>query len=243
MVRWLTALVLVSGCASFSSVQTADTLGKGRIQGAVEPGVWGAVSSKGPDVIPHVDGAVRFGVTDRLDLGVRAGSSFLEFQGKVLLTTPGDPALAVSLAPSVGGIYSNSGIINLALPVLIGFKTASGNELVLGPRVQGLFIFDGTNWTTVLGVGTSVGFLWRITENFGLMPEVAAVLPVLGGSSASLVFGGVDAGGVFMQFKLGLIFGSFRPLAGEEEPPPAPRPRAPVPARVPAAPPPQPPGL
>lgn len=210
-----------AGCASFSSVQTADTLGRGRIQGAVEPGLWGAVTPRGPDLVPHVDAAVRVGVADRVDLGVRAGSSFFELQGKFLLTDPQHPALAVSLAPSLGGIIARSGIVNLGLPVLVGFKLGAGHQFVLGPRGQAFFVYDGARWLTVLGVGTSVGFMWRIADAFGLMPEVAAVVPVFGGSAASLVFSGLNAAGLFVQFKLGFLFGRFSALDGLTPQPPA----------------------
>ncbi len=217
----LTAVVVITGCASFSSVQTADTLGRGQIQAAVEPGLWGAVSNRGPAVIPHVDGAVRFGVTDRIDLGVRAGMSFLEFQTKFQLTEPSSPTLAVSLAPTLGGLFANSGsdgsaegILNVALPVLIGVKFG-GNQLVFGPRAQGFFIFTNGQAVPIVAVGTSVGFMWRLTENFGLMPELAVLAPVVGVNEAAMLFRGLNTGGSFVQFKVGIVFGRARPLDGD----------------------------
>lgn len=204
--------LLVAACASFSSVQSADTLGRGQVQGAVEPGVWGAVTGRGLEMVPHVDGAVRVGVTERLDLGVRAGSSFLEAQGKVLLTPPGHRRLAVSLAPSVGGIFRATGLVTASLPVLIGLKLPGAHELVLGPRVQGVFAYDGAQWTTIVLAGSSVGFLWRITDAFGLLPEVAVLRPIIGAEYANAVVAGFDVRGVFVQLKLGLLFGRFRPV-------------------------------
>ena len=100
----LAALVLASGCASIGSMQTADTLGKGNFQFAVEPGVWGATSiSEDVDgfAVPHLDFAARYGVSETVDIGARLGSSLAELQTKFLLTDVNDPSKAISLAPSV----------------------------------------------------------------------------------------------------------------------------------------------
>lgn len=225
-----------------SNVQTADTLGKGNFQAGIEPGLWGGASSAGVAAIPHVDASVRFGVSDRVDLGVRAGSSFLEFQSKFMFTEPANPNLAVSIAPTLGGIFATdgsqstmgasnaAGILNLGVPVLVGFKLRGGHQVILGPRAQGLFVFSGGGATTILGLGTSVGFAWRLTDNFILLPELAAVFPVVGSEATSAIFRGLIGGGTFLQFKLGILFGRFRPRDGVElqqrrmVPPPPPTP-------------------
>ena len=219
---------LAASCASMSSVQTADTLGKGNFQAAIEPGLWGGASTKGVGVIPHVDAAVRFGVSDRVDLGVRAGSSFLEFQTKFMVTDPANPLLAASIAPTLGGIFAGdasqsgtgsttaTGILDLAVPVLVGFKFHGGHQLILGPRLQSIFVFSGGASSVILGVGSSVGFAWRLTDNFILLPEVSAVYPVVGGDESGVVLKGlVTGGGTFVQFKLGILFGRMRPRDGE----------------------------
>ncbi|MCC6335877.1 MAG: hypothetical protein IT380_18040 [Myxococcales bacterium] len=253
------------GCASISNVQTADTLGKGNIQVGIEPGLWGAAGQGGAAFLPHVDASVRYGVAERVDLGVRGGSSFLEFQSKFLLTTPGDPNFALSIAPTIGGVIlfgvgstsggsasGGGGILNIGLPVLFGIKTSGGSEFVIGPRVQNLVFFGGSGVNTssgsgsgyLLGLGGSLGFFWRIADNFGLLPEVSAVYPVLG--AASNVAGGLQgagAGGALMQFKLGVIIGGGRkPGQGNpdlREAPPSPPPMPP--SDVPPPPPPPPP--
>jgi len=236
-VRLAAVLVLATGCISFSSVQKADTLGPGKVQAAVEPGLWGGASPQGVEALPHVDATVRVGVTDRLDLGVRAGSSALELGAKVLLTEPGDPRLAVSLAPGLGGVFLDgrgvtpgspgigpAGVVSLDAPLLVGLKLAGGSELVLGPRVLTLLFFSDGPLAAALGVGGSVGFSWQVTEGFALLPEVAALAPVVGRTVAGRILQGLNASGVFVSFKLGLVFGVPR---GTEEatapPPPAPR--------------------
>lgn len=259
VVAALASLALsLSGCASISNVQTADTLGKGNIQAGIEPGVWGVASGSGTAIVPHVDAAVRYGVADSVDIGVRAGSSFLELQGKFLFTRAGDPNIAVSLAPTLGGFIvagggAGGGVLNIGVPVLIGIKTSGGSEFVIGPRVQTLVILgassSGSATAALFGVGGSLGFAWRISDNFGLMPEFAAVYPVAGGAAASGIgsaFQGLNAGGAFIQFKLGILIGRFRKVAHNDDiqqgpPPPPPPPPAFQPAGEPPPPPPPPP--
>lgn len=226
-VRLAALLVLATGCISFSSVQRADTLGAGRLQAAAEPGLWGSATPQGVEALPHVDASVRVGVTDRLDLGVRAGSSLLGLEAKVLLTEPGDPRLAMSLAPGLGGVFAAgsgigpAGVVGLELPLLVGLKFAGGHELVLGPRVLGLLLFSGQPVQGLLGFGTSVGFSWQVTEGFALMPEVAVLAPAVGRENASRMLQGLNSSGVFASVKLGLIFGAPRGPAGASPPLPA----------------------
>ncbi len=231
----LLAAVVSTGCVSTSHVQTADTLGAGKFQFAMEPGVGGTAvftsEGGGGVVYPHVDLALRYGVTDALDLGVRFGSSLVELQSKILLTSPRDPAKAISLAPSVMGFFFDSGdesvnYASVAVPVLIGFKTGGGSEFVLGPRLVGTNISTGANGvstsTNVLSVGGSVGYALRVSESFRLLPEVGVSFPVVGlvdsSQSDSEVLSGFRGG--FVQFKLGFLFGQGRPirsaLAGED---------------------------
>jgi hypothetical protein len=252
-------VLALAGCASISNVQTADTLGKGNVQVGIEPGLWGAAGTGGAVFLPHVDAAIRYGVADRVDIGVRAGSSFLEFQSKFLLTTPGDPNFALSIAPTVGGIVvigssstasAGGGILNFGLPVLFGIKTSGGSEFIIGPRFQNLLLFTGGSSSSagfLLGLGGSLGFFWRIADNFGLLPEVSSVYPVVG--AASSIPGGlqsVGAQGALFQFKLGVIIGGGRKPSQEnpdlqqrlQAPPPPPVPVYDVPPPPPPPPPP-----
>jgi hypothetical protein len=245
--------LLGSGCASMGHVQTADTLGEGKFQFAFEPGLQGTgiLSEDGSEVsandidfddddddsgldgviYPHIDFALRYGVSERVDLGVRFGSSLAELQAKILLTQPGDPDLAISLAPALSGVYFGTGdedvgYTNLSLPLLIGFKTDGGSEFVLGPRVIGTRVSGGigndSGSINVLSVGASVGFALRVANGFRLMPEVAFSVPVVGSvnssSSDSEVISGFDTG--FLQFKLGFLFGAGRPVRPAAPPEP-----------------------
>lgn len=247
----LCAALAVTGCASISNLQMADTLGRGGFQVGIEPGVWAATSTNPATStstsnaawLPHVDVSARFGVSEGVDLGLRAGMSFLELQSKFLFTKPGDKHLAVSIAPTIGGLVlggssntssSIGGILNIGLPVLIGIKTSNGSEFVIGPRLQSMVLFAGatTGGAVVgLGAGSSVGFAWRLSDNFGLMPEVSVVVPLVGAAafSSQITTGSALGTGILMfQAKLGLLIGKFRPLNNDvrqapRTPPPPPR--------------------
>lgn len=237
----------LTGCASISNVQMADTLGKGNFQFGLEPGMLGAQATRAgalptdSSYFPHVDVSARFGVSEGVDLGFRTGLSFLEFQGKFLFTRPGDPNLAVSFAPTVGGLVlgggsAAAGILNIALPVLIGIKTSGGSEFIIGPRLQNLVLFGtvgGGTGGAIYGLapGGSLGFAWRISDHFALLPEVSAVFPALGTTAFASQFtaaSALNAGVAIVQFKLGVLIGRFRPLQQNEDlrqlpPPGAPR--------------------
>lgn len=218
-----------TGCVSVSQVQTADTLGSGNFQFGIEPGVGGAAvisdeTGGGSIYYPHVDLSARYGVSDSVDLGVRFGSSLVELQSKFLLTDSRDPSKAISLAPSVSGVFLGTGddssisYVNVALPLLVGFKTSGGSEFVIGPRITGTRLsgsaLEEGAAVNILSVGGSVGYALRVTEGFRLMPEVGVSVPVLGEvnttDSDSEVASGF--GGGFVQFKLGFLFGGGRPI-------------------------------
>jgi hypothetical protein len=221
--------LLGTGCVSISQVQTADTLGTGKFQFAVEPGLAGAAvisdsgNGDGGVYYPHVDLGLRYGITETVDLGVRFGSSLVELQAKVLLTSPEDPDKAVSLAPSVMGLLLGSGsdnvsYLNAALPVLVGFKSLNGSELVLGPRLALTRVSAGDVSANIISAGTSVGYALRVTNGFRLMPEVALSYPLVGSvstASDSDVVSGFNGG--FVQVKLGFLFGAGRPANSATE--------------------------
>lgn len=242
---WLSLLV---GCASVGNVQRADTVGKGNFQAGIEPGVQAIGTGASLAPYPHLDGSVRYGVTESVDLGLRAGWSFLEAQAKFLLTKPGDPKLAVSLAPTFGGLAladrtSGFGLLHFAVPALIGIKFGP-HELVLGPRLQGYYVFAGNTAGRVGGLvlapGATVGIALGLGDRVTILPELGVAVPVLGSvSSLGTAQTSAGVGGLIGQVKLGILFGKQRG-SGEEQEPPRKRP-SPFPASSPPPPPSEPP--
>lgn len=208
---WLA--VLFVGCASVGSVQRADTLGTGNLEVGLEPGAQVYGGARGAAPLPHIDGSLRIGVSERVDLGLRVGFPWAELQGKVLLTTPGAPRLAVSLAPSFGVtvLPVNGSVVKVlhgALPVLIGFKFGE-HELVLGPRVMTYGTLEAMGGV-VLAPGATIGIAFQITNTFGLMPEVGFVVPVIGLSGTGLSAMQTGSISTIGQFRLGLLIGRHR---------------------------------
>jgi len=228
----LATAVLLGGCVSVGGVQLADTLGRGHVQVGLEPGAQlvapraNSGPSNDPVAVPHLDAAVRYGVTEAVDVGLRVGQSVGELQGKFLLTRPGHPLLAVSLAPSVGGLVvsggtgaavATAGLLSVAVPVLIGVRFRKGSELVLGPRLQGIAAFGASGAggppLFFLGAGASVGFAWRLSGRLALMPELAALFPVAASGRTSGAFPAVPGLGTFVvQLKVGVLIGQMREL-------------------------------
>src|SRR5262249_22308083 len=143
MERWLCLsipLVTLTGCGSFSSFGLARTLNKGAVQGWVAPSGGGAVSinskTRGAVGYPLLEGGVRYGVTERVELGGKLGFNGITADGKFgLIRSPAmDSGFNLSVDPAVGFIGYGAGgstssgdaggfigVLTLSLPVLIGF--------------------------------------------------------------------------------------------------------------------------
>jgi hypothetical protein len=229
----LAALALVataSGCATIGTLQTADTLGKGKFQMGLEPSVWGAIASGGTILVPNVTLSARYGLSDNFDIGGRVGSNGFELNGKLMFTKPKAPGLIVSLAPSIGGFAlaaggAAAGTFYLQVPVLLGFPIGGGSQFVLGPKVMDWFFFGAASTSSggttssgsasgnMLALGTSVGVSLKLGSGFRLLPEVSFAYPLI--TAASAGSGGTSAGassvgtssGVLTQISLALLFG------------------------------------
>jgi hypothetical protein len=215
-------LALLAGCATLGTVQTADTVGKGRFQFAIEPGFWGGTGLGGV-ALPRADIAGRYGVTDWMDLGARVGTTGVEFTSKVQLTPPAMEAFVVSVAPSVGGLAVGTGdnrvgTFWLHAPLLLGFGLGGGHQLILGPRVHDWTFFGAVEGASgvasVVSLGTSVGISFKLGKHFRLLPEAVLMKPVAGRATWD-AWGlegdvGSDGGALLFQGTLGLLFGGGR---------------------------------
>ncbi len=217
----LVGLLALAGCVPISSVQSASTLGQGKTELGVEPGVVGAATGSGVGIAPRVaDISVRHGVSDSVDVGARFGVGGLELQGKFRLTPPGSDFVA-SFAPAITPMFISGGgssvsFVSLALPLLVGFGDPQGTEIVLGPRVHTWYFFGSGEGASVSGLslmaGTSVGAAIRVSESFKILPEASFLYPLVTAASASdgdesasgSSFGG---NGILFQATVGLLFG------------------------------------
>lgn len=219
----LVILFVATGCASLNAAQTANTLGKGGLQFGLEPAVEALSGSNGlsSTYVPRVDLALRYGITDTIDIGGKVGSSLFEVNAKFQFTDPRNKGLVLSLAPSLGGIVFGSagntaGAFTVKVPLLIGFGVGDGNQVVLGPNIQDIIVegsnSDGTSGiANEFGLGASVGFVFKAGEGFRLMPEVGILVPLVGtsASNGSSTSAGISSAGFLWQFGLTFLFGSY----------------------------------
>lgn len=179
----LSSLVL-TGCASVGVFQSAETLGKKNWEVAVELSSQGQANFDSLSLYPMSAVSFRYGVVDRLDLGLRGGPAGVEVMSKVMLTNR--EGIHVSLAPSVGGTFSLPGGIavgttQVSLPVLIGIPLGKRVQLVLAPKVHdSVFLMSagqagGTVNTVFLGTG--VGVVVRLGR-FKIIPDVGFLAPL-----------------------------------------------------------------
>ena len=241
--------LLGTGCASINAAQTANTMGKGGLQIGLEPAVeaFSGSNGLGTGYAPRVDLAVRYGVTDSIDIGGKVGSSLAELDGKFQLTDPASQSFVLSLAPSIGGFVFGSagntaGAFTAKLPLLIGIGFG-GHQLVLGPTLtdilgEGSDSSGNSAVTNIFGVGATIGVAFRLSDGFRLMPEFGFMVPVTGTSSGNgtSTSAGLTSAGFLWQVGLTFLFGSYKqPWAlagtgGATAPAPASTPSSPPPA-------------
>lgn len=240
------------GCASTSTMGLARTLNQGAVQGWVGlqgGGIVATGSSPGAASTgvgyPMVEGGVRVGASDHVELGAKLGFNGIGLEGKfALLRSPTmDRGFNFSLNPQVGffgiGVAGAFvGNLSFQLPLLFGIDIG-GHELIIGPKLHDQVLFGSvaTNGATsgaavnILSGGLSLGFAIKAGP-VRILPEASFVAPfhatasVTNGGTAS----GTGVGGFIFQFGIGLLFGSAESYERKEAPPvieqtpPAPQP-------------------
>ncbi|MFZ5468306.1 MAG: hypothetical protein ACOZIN_02615 [Myxococcota bacterium] len=230
-------LVVAAGCVTPGLYTSPSAIGKGNLQVGIEPALVGAANTSGFAFIPMGNLSLRYGISERLELGGRIGATAIELLSKYQFSDPTSDGPTISIAPTVGGFALASGgssggatssasvgMFGLQVPVLIGFKTGGGSEFFVGPRILDWLIFSSAGGSVggtgssasatlnVVNLGTSVGYYARVSEGFALVPEINLLYPVF--STAGVSAGGQSASGssgfgngLFFQFGLGLVFG------------------------------------
>jgi hypothetical protein len=195
-------LSCLAGCASVG-LQRASTLGQGKGEASMElcaQGLYSPSSLGSPSSVRSLPAAsLRFqrGVTDRLDLGLRAGSPGLELLAKVQLTPPASQGVIVSLAPSAGALFLPGGVMPLSrsflqATLLTGIPIAGRHQLVFGARGQQAIgldpATDGGGFSSAFTLGGSLGFSFVLGDTGGgpqLMAEVASMFPLRASRAAA----------------------------------------------------------
>jgi hypothetical protein len=252
----LLVLVASSGCLSTSTMGLARTLNRGKVQGWVAAEGGGIITANTtastggvPTGVtgtgyPMVEGGIRVGASDHVELGARLGFNGIGLEGKfAFLRSPTmDSGFNLSLAPQVGffgigvgGLFV--GNVSVQLPLLMGLDFA-GHELVFGPKLHNqIYVVDvsatgtaGSAVVDLLSAGASVGIALQLGP-IRMMPEVSFIVPFFASGAVTGVSGvtsGAGVGGFIFQAGLGVMFGS-KDAYEHVEPPAPPLPVMPLP--------------
>jgi hypothetical protein len=214
----IAAMLGLTGCPSIQSVQTAETVGEGNFQFAIEPGVIGVAGGGTGGVLPTINLSARYGITDRFDLGGRFGTSLIELHVKYMFTDPStaDSTVQAALAPQLGGVFiggagASAGYGWLTVPVLIDIPVGE-HDFVIGPRAQVIFVGAGGASGAVLNVGSSVGFAAKVGKAARILPEFALVVPVFAGAGGETAFVGE---GALFTVNVGILLGGRESASAE----------------------------
>jgi len=218
------ALAVPSGCVSFTNVGAARTVDRGTTQVYTAPEVSRISRGGRPLVTPQVEFGLRHGVSDRVEFGARVWMPNIAVDAKVQLLRAATPDSGFDLAidPTIGYLGGFSGtesgegdtlhVLTIAAPLLVGWNVGRGNQLVVSARLVDQVWFGTGNATTtanLLYAGGSLGFVWKVTDGFRLMPEIGFGAPFV----QTLTHLGTDVGlgGFGLQLGLGFLFGGDAP--------------------------------
>ncbi len=218
--RWtgiLLSLLAASaaGCATLTSYQSARPLDDGGVQIALEPGYLLTRSEHDEGDVAAVSASVRYGVHDCAEVGIRVGNVRPELMAKFLLAgvTPDD--VAVSIAPTLGGFWFDTGGEGSAqlystVTLLIGVPAGEWSEVVFGPKFEFTWgtDLDTEAWAFTITPALFVAWFLKAHEHFAIVPEIVVAYPLLHTGTGGPVVGG----GFAIQAGIGLVIGGEKGL-------------------------------
>jgi hypothetical protein len=125
---------------------------------------------------PLVEGGVRYGLTDRVDLDARVGSFGASAGPRIqLVRAPtSDAGVDVALAPALA--YTLPDKPSIELPVLVGWNLRGRHQIVASARlVYQVHDEMGVGAIGFAYAGGSLGVVWQVARKVALVPEVAAL--------------------------------------------------------------------
>lgn len=213
----LPILFALAGCASITSGQRAETLGKGRFELAVESSYRADIERDALIGFPLIGVAGRVGVSDRVDLGARVGSAGVGASSRIALRR--GAAVSLAIAPSIDLVHArDQGIgfdtVETALPLLASYRLSPGLELLASPRLHSSLLrveWSDTSTVHTFGVGSGFGAAFRV-ERAWVIPELGLLWPfVITGHPADEMGGTTTRlDRVVAQLSLTVLFGGGR---------------------------------
>lgn len=203
-----------SGCVSTGMARTLD---KGALQVTLSSGIQNVGSyGKGETGLPHfitmpqVDLGVRYGLSDRFDVGARLFLPGVAVDGRYALVRAPSLRSGVDLTVAPSLLYSHAGngstagepFVHGEVPLLMGVNMR-GSQLVLGAKVGALVNPEdptSPSGRPALTLGTSLGVAVPVTSWLRLLPELSLRVkpqrqhyqPFLFHAGVGLVLGGYE---------------------------------------------------
>jgi hypothetical protein len=211
----LVGTALLCACPSMSTLKSARTLDEGKVRFAVAPEFSSFSLGGKPLRKPQIEMAARYGLTDDIEIGAKLWLPGMEVDMKYALLrskTP-DSGWDLSLDPGIGYVGGISGtatgsgselhVLTFYMPVLFGYNLGEGNQIVLGPKlIDQIWMTADDDGATInlLYAGSSLGFVWKVSDGIRFIPEVSFGIPVL----RTLSGVGTDVSGAGHLFQAGI---------------------------------------
>lgn len=215
------ALLVLTGCATAGTFQTADTLGPGGWEAGGDLSALTIIDGGDTVTLPLPRGVVRFGLGERGELGGSLGLDGVRGYGKIQLTGPDSP-LIVSVAPGVrwlplpNGGDGSGALYGLEQALLAGVPVGEHTQIVVTARLTEDVGRVDQRTAFLMWAGGTAGVSFRLGDLVRLHPELGLMAPVVVVSDTTSV--GPDA--LTVQAGLGLVFGRRpRPANSEGVPP------------------------
>ena len=210
----------LTGCPSMTSITSARTLDSGQSITYIAPEYSRFTMGGEPLVEPQVEIGGRYGITDNWEMGAKLWLPGIEINSKIAILRSKDEnsGFNLSFTPGVSYLGGVSGtatgdgyelhVLTLYGALHAGWNVGGGHEIVVSPKLA------NQTWTTedeegttanLLFLGGSLGFVWKITEGFRLLPEIAVGAPIV--ESVPGFGTDVGIGATLLQAGVALVFG------------------------------------
>jgi len=195
-------LLLLAGCYSASTLGRAHTLGENHFEAFVAPEAMMSPAANQVMVRPTMEIGMRYGLLPKLDMEARLTTLGAAFAARAQIRRGSDRwGIDVLAAPGVQYTWQDK--VALQAPVLFGLNVPGDHQIIFAPRGvwQMRFAPGVSHPVNYLFLGASVGFAWRVTRHFSLLPELAFLTQIY----ADTGFASAFAGGVGIQGSLGVL--------------------------------------
>ncbi len=173
--------VVFSGCASVTTMQTAGVVPEGEVRWAIAATGTGGEGDTVPSADPNFEAAVRYGVAENFDIGLKINFLGAQFGAKYQFLR-GDFDLSLGLEAGYQWVRTSgmddpsSHLIELQLPLLMEYHFNPYVGLSFGPKLLGIADVHTDDRSDVwdysgLYVGLMIGLPLRLTDGIWFQPE------------------------------------------------------------------------